>query len=65
MEDKIYMDTSTILKPTETAQECVATHLVCASCNKPFKVIRKWQKFCSNKCRFIFWDKKHPRTNRE
>jgi hypothetical protein len=60
------MDTDTILKPTGTAQECVATHSIpCLNCKTQFPVKRKWQRFCSDKCRFIYWDKQHPRTKGE
>ena len=35
------------------------------NCNKPFKPARKWQKFCSDKCRLEKWDSEHPRVSKE
>ena len=33
----------------------------CLWCKEKFEVKRKWQSFCSAKCRWHEWDKSHPR----
>lgn len=39
--------------------------LNCAECGNDFTQYRSWQKFCSSKCRWRNWDKRHPRTLRQ
>jgi endogenous inhibitor of DNA gyrase (YacG/DUF329 family) len=34
----------------------------CGSCQNTFTPIRKWQRFCSDKCRWISWGKNNKRV---
>ena len=35
--------------------------LKCQECGTEYVEYRPWQKFCSDKCRWMNWDRKHPR----
>lgn len=35
----------------------------CKNCGEEFIKTRKWKIFCSNYCRYDYYDKTHPRTN--
>lgn len=34
----------------------------CSKCGKEFTAKKKWQRFCSPRCRTEAWDKANPRT---
>ena len=34
---------------------------VCVQCRQPLKKARVWQRFCSPRCRWQYWDAQHPR----
>lgn len=34
----------------------------CRECAKPFSASRWWQEFCSTQCRWMAWNKEHPRS---
>lgn len=36
---------------------------VCEYCGRKFKPVRHWQRFCSDRCRWKSWDKRHPRIS--
>lgn len=36
----------------------------CIECGKEIKKSRKWQRFCSQKCRYKNWDKENPRVKK-
>lgn len=40
----------------------VIKYKVCVECKTRFVVRRKWQKFCTSKCRIKNWESLHPRT---
>jgi len=35
---------------------------ICIECKNRFIIKRKWQKYCSPRCRWKQWDKKNPRS---
>lgn len=37
----------------------------CEDCSSRFEVKRKWQKYCSRKCKFRYWAKMNPRVKKE
>lgn len=37
----------------------------CKNCNRNFYWVRKWQKFCSEICRWENWEKNNPRVKRK
>lgn len=36
----------------------------CEECKELFEANRKWQRFCSPRCRFDNWDKNNPRSKK-
>jgi len=37
----------------------------CLFCKQPFEKKRDWHKFCSSKCRYLYWKETHPYLNSE
>jgi hypothetical protein len=42
-------------------QSLIGTETICAQCEKPFKMKREWQRFCSDSCRNQHWINGHPK----
>lgn len=50
------------MKPFRPKRPEMQPHLLCRQCGETFIQRRKWQKFCSQACRWANWDERHPRV---
>lgn len=48
---------------SKQGREFPSEPLVCDFCGQEFEQRRKWQKFCSAKCRADYWELRHPRVD--
>ena len=67
MTDLTATTTETLQAPTNGGG-CVATHSYgieyCANCGKEFQKVKEKHYFCSDHCKTVDWEKKHPRVHK-